>query len=189
MFTVITRTSNRPNHFRVCRHSVLSQSVKPYHLVGSDCPDDDYPEGDKVVMLDARPGRAHNLYFNTLHYLVPRTHPWIVFLDDDDKFTTPGALQTIRDAITGDDDLLLWQVDFLQRLVPATVGHAPAPGDISGIGFCYHVKHWQQWPGLPMGDYTVISRLYERLRPVWIPQALTGLQAGVGHGKKQDVSK
>jgi len=188
MFTIITRTSGRPKFFANCRRSVLAQTEKAYHLVGYDDPEDRYPVGDEVVYLEAHPGRGHNLYFNTLHYYIPKSHPWVIFLDDDDQMTTPNALRIIREHITGDDDLLLWQVQFPDgRLVPSQVGKAPEAGEISGLGFCYHMKHWQQWPGMGFGDFFVISQLYTKLKPVWIPQVLTGLQTVPGGGKKQDL--
>ena len=189
MFTVITRTSGRPKFFDICRRSVLEQhGADAYHLVGSDDPEDQYPVGDKVVALDAYPGRGHNLYFNTLKYYVPKTHPWVIFLDDDDCFTTQSALQTIRQNITSQNDLLLWQVRFPEgRLVPAQVGRLPEPGDISGLGFCYHIENWINWPGTPLGDFFVISQLYQRLFPVWIPEVLTGLQTVPGMGQKLDL--
>jgi len=188
MFTIITRTSGRPKFFANCRRSVLAQTEKAYHLVGYDDPEDRYPVGDEVVYLEAHPGRGHNLYFNTLHYYIPKSHPWVIFLDDDDQMTTPNALRIIREHITGDDDLLLWQVQFPDgRLVPSQVGKAPEAGEISGLGFCYHMKHWQQWPGMGFGDFFVISQLYTKLKPVWIPQVLTGLQTVPGGGRKEDL--
>lgn len=188
MFTVITRTSNRPKFFERCRRSVLEQGPGVFHLVGSDDAADTYPEGDKVVALDAYPGRGHNLYFNTLKYYVPKSHPWVLFLDDDDHFTTPAAIETIREHITSQQDLLLWQVQFPDgRVVPDQVGRLPEAGNISGLGFCYRVDRWVNWPGMPLGDFFVISRLHKILNPVWIPQVLTGLQAGPGEGKKLDL--
>lgn len=188
MFTVITRTSGRPNFFARCRRSVLEQGPDVFHLVGCDDPADTYPEGDKVVALDAYPGRGHNLYFNTLSYYVPKSHPWVLFLDDDDHFTTPDALRTIREHITGDQDLLLWQVQFPDgRLVPDQVGRQPEAGNISGLGFCYHIQHWINWPGMALGDFFVISQLHRTLKPVWLPQVLTGLQAEPGMGRRNDL--
>lgn len=187
-FTVITRTAGRPKFFAQCRRSVLTQSLPAYHLVGYDSTDDTYPVGDDVVFLDAAIGRGHNLYFNTLRNYVPRTHPWVIFLDDDDKFMRTDALALIRQAIRTEQDMVLWRVDFGKgRLVPGTIGTPPVASNISGIGFCYHVKNWVSWPSMPYGDFFVISRLYESLNPVWLPEVLTGLQAEPGAGRKNDL--
>lgn len=188
MFTVITRTSNRPRFFSECRRSVVLQSEKVFHLVSCDNPADlDYIKADKIVQLPRAEGRGHNLYFNALRQHVPASHPWIIFLDDDDRMK-PGALSLIKSAITGENDMVLWRVQFDDgRLVPASIGIPPTPGNISGIGFCYHVRHWVDWPGMAFGDYYVIYKLYNRLNPVWLPDVLTGLQAAPGMGQRQDL--
>ena len=187
-FTVITRTSGRPKFFAECRRSVITQSLAAYHLVGYDSTDDTYPVGDDVVYLEAAIGRGHNLYFNTLRHYVPKTHPWIIFLDDDDKFMRADALHMIRAAIRHNDDMVLWRVDFGNgRLVPGSIGLPPVAGNVSGIGFCYNVKNWVSWPGMAYGDFFVISQLYNSLNPVWLPEVLTGLQSEPGGGKKLDL--
>ncbi len=187
-FTIITRTSGRPKFFAECRKSVLVQSEQAYHLVGYDNTDDRYPVGDDVVFLDAAIGRAHNLYFNTLRYYVPKTHPWIIFLDDDDKMMRADALKIIKERIRSENDLILWRVAFQGgRLVPPSIGQPPEAGNISGIGYCYHVKHWVPWPGMPYGDFMVIDSLYKKLSPVWLQEVLTGIQTEPGHGNRNDL--
>jgi len=190
MITVITRTSARPNFFANCRKSVLAQTRPAYHLVISDDRADAYPEGDKVVRLPIRAeGRGVNQYFNWIVGHIPDSHPWVLFLDDDDHLYGRLAIETIENAITQNDDLILWQVQFPQkRLIPgAAFGQVPAPGNISGIGFCYHAMHWIDWPGVAFGDFMVISQLYNLLRPVWINAVLTGLQADPGMGNRNDL--
>jgi len=189
MITVITRTSGRPNFFANCRKSVLAQTRPAFHLVISDDSEDAYPEGDKVVRLPIRSeGRGVNQYFNWVFQHIPAAHPWVMFLDDDDQLQNSAAIETIERSILMDDDLLLWQVQFPQnRLIPgAAFGQVPAPGNISGIGFCYHARHLIDWPGVDFGDFMVISQLYNRLRPVWINAVLTGVQTGQNMGKRND---
>jgi len=191
MITVITRTSGRPRFFARCRQSVLNQSRKAWHVVAYDDPHDDYPEGDDLLRLLHFSGRQSNRYFNVVFGLdkIPDSHPWVMFLDDDDHLLTTTAIETIENAITSDDDLLLWQVQFPHgRLVPGgAFGQPPEPGNITGIGFCYHKKHWRDWPPVDFGDYMVISQLYMRLRPVWIDAVLTGMQVGPGMGQRLDL--
>lgn len=188
-FTVITRTSNRPRFFSKCRQSVLSQThPHVFHLIISDDPADHYAEGDFVALVEYREGRGHNLYFNEVRRYVPNTHSWLIFLDDDDAFFTPDALALIAAAIGSDDDLLLWQVQFPDCVLPGKrFGLPPEPGQITGIGFCYHVSHWLDWLPLPFGDFAVIQELYQELHPVWINQILTGMQTGPGHGDRKDL--
>ena len=193
MITVITRTACRPRFFARCRQSVLNQTRKAWHLITMDDARDDYPDGDEVIKVFGMGsgGRVANLYFNKVLDKIPDAHPWVMFLDDDDQFIGHTALETIENAVTSDDDLLLWQVQFPHgRLVPGgAFGQPPEPGNITGIGFCYHKKHWRDWPPVDFGDYMVISQLYMRLRPVWIDAVLTGMQGGPGMGLRLDLPR
>lgn len=190
MITVITRTSNRPRFFAHCRLSVLAQTVRPYHIVISDEPEDDYMEGDLVLRLPKQEGRGHNLYMNAARPHIPPSHPWVMFLDDDDRFEQSAAIETICNSIRSADDVLLWQVQFPHGLIPGGMIYLiPQMGNISGIGFCYHSKHWEDWQPIPCGDYYVINKLYRTLHPVWINAVLTGLQAAPGHGHRWDLEE
>lgn len=190
MITVITRTSGRPNYFANCRKSVLAQTRPAYHLVISDDPNDAYPEGDMVVPMWVREqGRGCNYYFNWVLPHIPPSHPWVMFLDDDDQLQNSAAIETIERCISTEKDLLLWQVQFPEnRLIPGDAfGKTPAPGSISGIGFCYNKKHWVDWPPVAFGDFMVISQLYNQLIPVWINSVLTGVQSEIGGGHRFDL--
>jgi len=188
MFSILTRTSNRPNFFRTCRQSVLDQTVTAFHLIATDDEAGSYPEGDRIITVEKQQGRAHNLYFNTMRWWVPQWAPWVIHLDDDDQFTSPHALGFIRQHIKTENDLVLWQVDLGNPgpVIPRAFGKQPRKGDISGIGFAVHVRHWEPWQGIPCGDYEVITRYYNKLNPVWIRQVLTSCQAGAGHGDRRD---
>lgn len=189
MLSVLTRTSNRPIFFSYCLKSVQEQTIKPYHIISVDTPEDTYAlgKGDTVVHIPQMDGRASNLYFNVMRRYIPKKSPWVMFLDDDDHFLTPTAVETIQQHITSDDDLILWQVQFPWGVVPGQgLGEPPQPGNITGIGFCYHSKHWIDWVPQSFGDYFVIAQLYMRLKPVWIDQILTGMQSGPGHARRLD---
>jgi len=188
MFTVITRTANRPRFFAKCRRSVLAQTRKAFHLIVTDDPADHYPEGDFVALVERKEGRGHNLYFNEVRRDIPDANPWVIFLDDDDHFTTPDALACIACAIRDADDLLLWQVQFPDIVIPGGMIYLPPqPGRITGIGFCYHKKHWVDWQATSFGDFKVINELYNTLHPVWLNSVLTGTQEGPGHGNRNDL--
>lgn len=187
MITVITRTANRSRYFAECRRSVLAQTLRPYHLIVSDTPEDEYPDGDRVVRVQHLDDRGHNQYFNIARLHVPASHPWVIFLDDDDAFSTPDAVATIAAAIRSANDMVLWQVDFHNRIIPGGMIYlSPQVGKISGIGFCYHVSNWVDWKPYACGDFLVIDELYQILRPVWIDQILTKIQREPGHGKRMD---
>jgi len=191
MITVITRTSGRPNFFANCRKSVLEQTRAPFHLVICDDPLDTYAEGDKVIWMPIRAeDRGTNLYFNRVAEHIPDAHPWVMFLDDDDQLQNSAAIEIIERCISTEKDLLLWQVQFPEsRLIPGDVfGKTPAPGNISGIGFCYNKKYWVDWPPVAFGDFMVISQLYNQLIPVWVNSILTGVQSEIGGGHRFDLT-
>lgn len=166
--------------------SVLAQSVRSFHLVSTDNESDTYPEGDKVVKVAPLPGRGHNLYFNIMKHHAPPGSPWCIFLDDDDTFSHPNALAAIRGAIENEESMILWRVKIGSNIIPRRFGKAPELGDVTGIGFCVHQKHWIDWPGQTAGDFAVIQEYYRRLDPVWIDDVLTQMQWKPGGGKRLD---
>lgn len=190
MFSILTRTINRPRLFAKCRESITAQTLPPYHIVSTDDPEDHYPEGDCIVKVEHAPGRGHNLYLNTMRPYVPPEHSFVIFLDDDDRFTTPNALEIIREHILTASSIILWRVGHPELgAIPSkqNFGKPPVYGDITGIGVCFHVKHWIPWQSVPGGDFLVISELYRKLKPVWIDRILTEM-IQVGHGLRQDAN-
>lgn len=193
MFSVLTRTSGRPRFFEHCRRSVLMQQEPVFHLVYCDNAADDYPAGDLVLRRPAPRvfTRQENLYFNTMVEHVPESHPWIIYLDDDDIFTQPDALRTLRRALTDagghDDILLMWKMRRLDHTIPDRVGGAPRFGNITGGAICHHRRHFTPWEARHGGDFQVINTLYGRLHPVWIDMELTAMQAGPGMGNRGDL--
>jgi hypothetical protein len=190
ILNILTRTSARPNYFRGLRDSLLQQQFDGdmMHIVSTDN-DDPYVEGD-IVLHQKRPSGnyPYNLYFNEMIKSVP--DGWVLHLDDDDELTTPYSLQTMADAITSEDDLLLWKVRLKpNRIVPKEMYRTPQIGQISGIGFLVHRKHWIDWPKKQCGDGYVIREYYKKLRPVWMDKILTGRQPPYREGLAQRNDK
>lgn len=198
MFTILTRTANRPKMFKRCRESILVQSLPAWHVVCSDDENDTYPEGDVVARIkrDTTQHRGHNLYLNFMRSLAHVDGPWVICLDDDDQFHTPNALKKIAAAINnssgGENTIVLWQVKIGERTVPDIVPTGVPPfdfplvGNVTGIGFCIHVKNWIDWQAKSAGDFTVMLDHYRNLTPVWIPETLTSMQSGPGGGYRID---
>lgn len=187
MFSILTRTSNRPNLFRKCLESVKGQTLPAWHIVSTDDVNDTYPCGDEIVPVMHEPGRGHNLYLNTMRLYVPASHPFVIFLDDDDRFSRPDALEIIRDAIFTANSLVLWRVQMPDgRIIPDREG-PPVFGEITGIGCAFHVKHWVNWQNVPGSDFLVIQELYHKLKPVWIDTVLTEMMQ-IGGGQRQDAN-
>jgi hypothetical protein len=191
MLTVLTRTSNRPNYFKRCRRSVLEQTQRAFHIVSTDDPADTYPRGDVVVKVGKQPGhRGANLYFSDMVKKVPPDFQFIMFLDDDDKFCTPDAVETICRHIRTPDDMVLWRVDLGHKVVPPLhlMGCDPVAGEITGIGVAFHIKHWIDWHPTDFGDFKAIHHIWRHTNHIWIPEILTKMQTGPGMGLKNDLN-
>lgn len=187
MFTILTRTSNRPKAYARCRQSVHVQIMPFYHIISKDSEEDDYVEFDVLTIWpEKNRDRGCNLYFNEMRRWIPQTHPWVIFLDDDDTFTRPDALDIISKNITSENDLILWRVNINGQIIPDSIPGRIEPGQVTGIGFCVHVRHWIDWQAIPAGDFDVISKYAERLNPVWIDAVLTATQGKPGLGRRID---
>ena len=190
IINVLTRTHNRPNYFKHCRESVLSQKYdgEINHIISvDDSRDLKYVSGDITIKVGGNDkfSYPYNLYFSDMIHHVKEG--WILHLDDDDMLTRPNSIQTMIEHISSESDLLLWKVDFREMgIVPKQCfGKIPIIGDISSIGFLVHSKHWKDWTPIKCGDFYVIEKYYKKLNPVWINDVLTGLQGMPGSIAKQ----
>lgn len=191
---IITRTHCRPQYFEVCKQSIESQTYKDINwIVGTDADCPYYPQAHKVIKNYQQPlyvpdnmyFAPWNTYLNQLQELV--TDGWVMYLDDDDKFTTEKSLQRIMNAIDNDNQLLIWKVKIFDGFVVPnhTFGKYIQAGDFSGIGMCFHSKHLPvDWGNLSYGDYRVATQLIRKtLQPKWIDMVLTQTQNGANNGK------
>lgn len=192
LVNIITRTSGRPLHFKICKDSIMKQNYKEInHIVGMDCTCD-YTEGFRLKKKTSTKKKdaigkypaPWNLYLNELAEMV--TEGMVIYLDDDDELVNEKSLETIMSFYKHDNQIILWLVDINGRIVPKpeNVGKIVA-NDISGIGFMFHSKHlpvdWGSWSG---GDYRVISKLAEKLEQVWVREVLTKTQGKPNRGRK-----
>ena len=117
---------------------------------------------------------------------------YICFLDDDDKFVSQYAAETIIDNAQK-NKLLVWKVDFNGKgVIPSnTFGKEIRLFDITGIGICYHSSQikWTDWTGWKRADYRTAKKLSDKLGVIWIDNILTGLQDTAGMGVKRDKKK
>lgn len=97
---VLTRTSGRPEFFRVCRESVKSLTgFRVVHIVHCDDPlSEHYIDCDILVRGEAHgpwTGTApYNLYNNRLLKSIPAGRPgWVHFIDDDDYYVAPDVFE------------------------------------------------------------------------------------------------
>lgn len=206
LVNILVRTHNRPNFFNDCYNSIAKQTYRNINIIAGTHHQsaDQYitpyrvlPVKYKEIGVSAIPdppavhgyGRKFpaNHYENILNNAVKSG--WILYLDDDDTLTQNTSLAKIISSIKSEDDLLLWKVQFPQRIIPSddNFGKAPVCKDISGIGFMFHSKHLPHvfWDTYKQADYRIIAKLYDLLNPVWIDDILTESK-GAGAGKAQD---
>lgn len=194
IINIIIRTHNREKEFDVCYKSIKEQSYPNYALhIGSDsnlpCY---YPNAVKLTTDNNAPSHipaGHyfapwNLHLETLaKHVVPG---YVMYLDDDDKFSGPKSLQRIASNVS-EDALLVWKVQIVPGwIVPSkSFGYQITPGDFSGIGMCFHTKHLPvTWGNISYGDFRVASQLIKRgLKIRWLDMVLTQTQAGPRNGK------
>ena len=207
LINIITRTSNRPNYFNRCISSIREQSYKNIrHIVSVDDDitenyvkeyDVEYYRVNKQDIIKSpqihRRIAPYNLYLNELKSKV--IDGWILYLDDDDEFTSIDSVSNIVNNINDDNDLLLWKVKFPTVIIPEHdffINKTIAACHISMIGFMYHHKHDRDilFDGYTLGDFTFIKKLEPKIpKKIWIDQIYTKIQRNNnmgGYGKRDD---
>jgi hypothetical protein len=193
ILNVLTRT-HRQQYFEVCKKSILSQTaVESINwIVGSDIDCQYYP-AIKLTRDNRVPDNIpQHMYFAPwnayLDYLQTYVREGLImYLDDDDAFTTIKSAQRIINAVDNDNQLLVWKVQITPDwIVPSqSFGKYIQAGDFSGIGMAFNVKHLPvTWGNLSYGDYRVASQLINKgLKPKFIDMVLTTTQKGAHNGR------
>jgi len=210
MVNILIRTSGRPNFFNECMRSIREQTYKNVNvIVGTDdeasaqyvtpykvipvryIPNKDIPDAP-VKLADGRTcygKKAHyNLYLNELAKEV--RDGWVLYLDDDAIFSSPGSLEEMMRNIHSDKDFILPRVNVAWQNIPNDQhwGGAPYNCDITGV-FLFHSKYLKHavWEPYRKGNFRVASVLYKKLNPVWINKIM--IRTIVGNGTRQDIAK
>lgn len=212
LINILTRTSNRPNYFRDCCSNIDSQTYKNVnHIISTDeLSANTYIEKHRESFLYIDPLKYRhdqhksfwyggsdspawwNSYLNDMYDLVKEG--WIMFLDDDDHFTSNDSLSEIVSHIKNDDTLLFWNVEFPGYIIPRKNSQnletsPPVPANISGIGFMFHSKYIQnaQWEPWGSGDFRVTHGLWNIIKnKTHIQKTLTGIQHVPHLGNRKD---
>jgi glycosyltransferase involved in cell wall biosynthesis len=211
VINILVRTSNRPNFFNNCYESIREQDYKNIHLIVSYDDEEtkkyleNYPIDvmigfERTVCNDMQkqqfvPGYLSkpfpaNEYFNEM---MKYTKPgYIIYLDDDNKFTYSNALSRIISKIANENQMLFWRVKFPGYLIPnnSHFGSHPVCCQIDTGGFSFHTKYikYAQWDNYNLGDYRTAMSLYLRIpEKTYINEIFTELQSTPGLGKREDL--
>jgi len=188
LINILLRTTYRPSYFNICIKNILSQSYKNIRIIC--CYDDtrclEYLNqvNDKrfefeYIMIDKKDHYKYNLYLNTL--LDKVEDGWIIFLDDDDMFTTNQSLITISSGMTNENNFIFWSVKLGKNIIihPPDINNIKE-FKISGIGFCFNSKYKKiaRWKCKKNADFSFISDLFiaNKFNPFEIVQVLTQTQ-------------
>lgn len=197
MLYVLTRTSNRPVLFAGLRAN-LTQQAPHTHVVHSDDPSDKYVDGDVVIdgvrlPVDRRTGKCGpELYQARLLEAIRGMPPgWVVFLDDDDRFT-PDALETIASLCTDPGRINAWKVRRENDRISPPEWRNPAT--LCWEGATFHTMHLDAAIAAIDGRFGADGRMWAALAnllPVdWHDLVIAEPQQegkwGKGHNQRRD---
>lgn len=208
LINILTRTSNRPNAFDLNYNVVTSQTyknvrqivsvddnlteeyVKKYDVDYIFIDRDKIIEEDKSINPNTGKYSPHNLYFNLLMKEVK--DGWVMFLDDDDRFSTAKSLEQIVNVIEDEDTMVVWQMRFPNgRALPPSeiINNPPRIGTIGSPCILFHSKYVEdiEWDGWKCGDFRFINKIYNKVpKKVTIPKMLVTV-GQIGDGKRTDL--
>lgn len=181
VINILTRTSNRPNFFKICFESVSKQTYKNInHIISVDNIETEeyvkkYTDNYIVVkkfdgyipynpIYDVRRPAPYNLYLNELKNKI--NDGWIMFLDDDDYILDENMLNDLSKKLKDKNQLIFWKVKFSEnRIVPCDINFTqeriPVLNDFDMNGFIYH-SSWNDkfdFDYYSAGDYFYVKNL------------------------------
>jgi len=133
---------------------------------------------------------TYNLYFNSMYARIDKG--LILYLDDDDCYTTENSIQKVVDEYKKGNELIIWKVQIGNKIIPEPdyFGKEPAVFQISGIGFAFDSKYKDQaiWEEFKRGDFRVAKKLYNIIPNCsHIKEILACSQDGAHHGLSIDL--
>ena len=183
---ILIRTHARGKMFLNCISSVLSQTYKNYHVYihVQNNKDLDYVNrsinnSEKITIIKGNESKTHyhhNTFCNNLIDCV--STGWLMFLDDDDQFTTSNALAIIVPELDK-NKIILWKYKRPDMIIsPDIEKDLTNPGTIASPTYCIHHKiaAMSTWPAKRQGDFHYIKPIYNNLERVMIDYVLTKYQ-------------
>lgn len=213
LINILTRTSNRPNGFKINLDSIHSQNYGNFrHLVVVDNDDSeqyvkhykkiynfdyirvnesDYNNVQEIENPNTGKRFIWNRYFNTL--LDEVESGYIMYLDDDDRLANNNVLSKIS-TFLNEDTVTYWQMIFENGWVcppKELLGKEPRLARIGSPCFCYHFKFKNiKWDGWKCGDFRLIKQIDEIVnKRNHIDKILVKLGNNGGGGNKIDINK
>jgi len=179
LINILVRTSSRPNLFKACMDSIFSQKYSNFRVI--ICYDTDislnYLNNQltnnkcsvfKVNKLNAverslKSEYFYNLYCNDLLNMV--TDGYIIYLDDDDKLTTPYALYAVQQAIEYSpiNSMYVWKFARPDKIIFPPNFECVSIGEIGSSSFCVHHSFPKQrniiWNAQQNADHNFFTKM------------------------------
>ena len=180
LINILTRTSGRPEFFRDCVHSIQNQTYKNVRHITCADDDDSFAYAKKLCDTTIRVDKIAKRV----------DYGYILFLDDDDRFTSDTALEFIS-RFMEEDSLSLWRCKLPYGIVPnEEVMSYPVliPQQVTSFGYIFHSKHkWAAtWDGVKESDFRCAQRLSRLLGHKWVNAIYTEVNTEVGLGYAKD---
>ena len=206
-FSVLIRTSKRPNYFGKCIQSIKSQVYRNYSVIIStdDRESWHYIQNQKAQLilqektsLEQQPSDylsenelasgefgfyfPFNKYFDKMYEKC--RGDYILHLDDDDDLSDQNAFLELATNIGERKNIFpIWRVQFPGTVIPSfrSWGIKPALKDISGIGYLVPTTHIENWRPWKLGDFRLANSLHNNpeLETRWINQIYTRVRSGI----------
>jgi hypothetical protein len=190
---ILLRTSNRPIFFENCYKSIREQTYSNIVLIThTDDPADTYVKGDIIINSerDIHKGRGHyNLYCNKLLEAIPDGEGWYHFIDDDDMYFSPEAIEQTVERAKRNCVNVVRSKRWNNAVWPAEWG---TQRSYQTECFFMHTDHKNlaRWWSKKSGDHNYSKQLTDKLKINWIDNLIIcKAQEGKGRGMRFDLGE
>lgn len=181
---ILIRTTFRPEYFKKCINSIFKQSYRNYNIIC--CYDDNlclnYLEKyeDRISYFyignNSKKKYKYNLYCNELLKKVEKGY--IIFLDDDDMFTSEYALEKINEKLLNENDIVFWKFKCSDKIIyPENINNIKV-GYVANSSYCFHYKFKDssKWEALQIGDFKFLDKMLKKnnFNRIFIDEILSG---------------
>lgn len=183
---ILTRTCDRPELFRSCVSSILSQQYPCLrHIVSYDNQTtyeylQQYTHIYEMIDLTSQKCKIHpNEYIDYFYDRIMKRDPgWILVMDDDDMFMCDQALHYLKQFLINPKALITWMLYRSDKFIYPINKQSPIVGEIGTCCYIYHTSMIQRhsWGPSGIGDFPCFRRLFARTKEhIYIDLPLTGV--------------